>query len=81
MVGALLRLTEIEAGQILIDSIDVRNVHLARLRSAVGFVPQSTFLFEACPRPDALSRLICSLCTSPLSLFIQPDDLPRTGFQ
>lgn len=62
VVGALLRLTEIEAGEILIDSIDVRTVRLARLRSAVGFVPQSTFLFEACLRPDALICLICSLC-------------------
>ncbi len=48
MVGALLRLTEIEAGQILIDSMDIRNVRLARLRSAVSVVPQSAFLFEVC---------------------------------
>ena len=81
MVGALLRLTEIEAGQILIDSIDVRTVRLAHLRSAVGFVPQSTFLFEACLRPDAIFCLIRSLCSSTLSLSIQPDDLPWTGFQ
>lgn len=46
VVGALLRLTEIEAGQILIDSMDIRNVRLARLRSAVSVVPQSAFLFE-----------------------------------
>ncbi len=48
VVGALLRLTEIEAGQILIDSMDIRNVLLARLRSAVSVVPQSAFLFEVC---------------------------------
>lgn len=48
MVGALLRLTETERGQILIDSVDIRNVRLARLRSAIGVVPQSAFLFEAC---------------------------------
>ena len=81
MVGALLRLTEIEAGQILIDSIDVRTVRLARLRSAVGFVPQSTFLFEACLCPHALFCFIRSLCSSALSLPIQPADLPWTGFQ
>ena len=46
VLGALLRLTEIEAGQILIDSMDIRNVRLARLRSAVSVVPQSAFLFE-----------------------------------
>ncbi len=46
MVSALLRLTEIESGQILIDSVDIRNVRLARLRSAVAVVPQSAFLFE-----------------------------------
>ena len=46
VVSALLRLTEIESGQILIDSLDIRNVRLARLRSAVAVVPQSAFLFE-----------------------------------
>jgi len=46
VVSALLRLTEIESGQILIDSVDIRNVRLARLRSAVAVVPQSAFLFE-----------------------------------
>ena len=53
VVGALLRLTEIEAGQILIDSMDIRNVRLARLRFAVGVVPQSAFLFEARLPPAA----------------------------
>ena len=53
VVGALLRLTEIEAGQILIDSVDIRDVRLARLRSAVGVVPQSAFLFEARLLPAA----------------------------
>ena len=54
-MGALLRLTEIEAGQILIDSVDIRDVRLARLRSAVGVVPQSAFLFEVCIRLLSLS--------------------------
>ena len=48
---ALLRLTEIEAGQIFIDGVDIRNVRLACLRFAVGVVPQSAFLFEACLLP------------------------------
>ena len=52
VVGALLRLTEIEAGQILIDSMDIRNVRLARLRSAVSVVPQSAFLFEVASSLD-----------------------------
>ena len=51
VMGALLRLTEIESGQILIDSVDIRDVRLARLRSAVAVVPQSAFLFEACLPP------------------------------
>ena len=46
VVSALLRLTEIEAGQIRIDGCDIRGVHLRRLRSAIGVVPQSAFLFQ-----------------------------------
>ena len=59
VVGALLRLTEIEAGQILIDSMDIRNVRLARLRSAVSVVPQSAFLFEVSLLAGSPPRACC----------------------
>lgn len=49
LVGALLRLTELEGGEILIDGRDVRGVPLRRLRSALGVVPQAPFLFQVAP--------------------------------
>ncbi|MFN2597711.1 MAG: ABC transporter ATP-binding protein [Pyrinomonadaceae bacterium] len=33
-------------GTVLVDGVDVRDYPLARLRSAVGYVPQETFLFS-----------------------------------
>jgi ATP-binding cassette subfamily B protein len=42
----LLRIYEADEGQVLIDGHDVREVTLSSLRSAVGYVPQDTFLFS-----------------------------------
>jgi hypothetical protein len=46
LVNALLRLTEIEAGAILVDGHDIANISLRRLRTAIAIVPQTPFLFE-----------------------------------
>ena len=46
-MAALLRLAETQGGRITVDGVDVRNVPLPRLRSAIGVVPQAPFLFEA----------------------------------
>ena len=46
LVSALLRLTEVKDGQILIDGRDCRTVSLPVLRRAVGVVPQTPFLFK-----------------------------------
>lgn len=48
-MAALLRLAEIEGGDIVIDGCSVRSVPLRRLRSALGVVPQAAFLFEVTP--------------------------------
>ena len=40
------RLYDVSAGMILLDGQDVRTLPLARLRAAVGFVPQDSFLFS-----------------------------------
>lgn len=45
-VACLLRLAEVSAGEVIIDGVDVRQVPLKRLRSAIGYVPQSPFLFS-----------------------------------
>ena len=46
LVAALLRLAEIVSGDIAIDGCSVSSVPLRRLRSALGVVPQTAFLFE-----------------------------------
>lgn len=46
MVAALLRLTEIEGGAILVDGRDIGAVPLKHLRSAIACVPQTPFLFQ-----------------------------------
>ena len=60
VVKLLLRLYDTNAGRIALDGVDVRNVPLAELRRAVGYVGQDVFLFQgtvrenlAYGRPDA----------------------------
>jgi ATP-binding cassette subfamily B protein len=46
LVGLIPRLFEAPPGTVLVDGHDVRNLSLATLRGAVGYVPQETFLFS-----------------------------------
>ncbi len=46
LVNLVLRLFDVDQGQLLIDDIDVREIPLASLRHQIGFVPQETFLFS-----------------------------------
>ena len=46
LVSALLRLSEISGGAIIIDGKDIRAVTLKNLRRGVGMVHQTPFLFE-----------------------------------
>ena len=46
LISLLPRLHEPPAGTVFIDGIDVREIPLARLRGAIGFVPQEPFLFS-----------------------------------
>lgn len=46
LVAALLRLTEVTAGQVILDGRDCRTVPLPALRRAIGVVPQTPFLFK-----------------------------------
>ncbi|MBD2103402.1 ABC transporter transmembrane domain-containing protein [Leptolyngbya sp. FACHB-261] len=45
LVNLLLRFYDPQAGQILIDGVDVRSVTLRSLRRQIGIVPQETILF------------------------------------
>jgi ATP-binding cassette subfamily B protein len=51
------RLFDPPEGALFVDGIDVRRIPLARLRSAIGMVPQETFLFSSTIRENiALGR-------------------------
>lgn len=42
----LMRLYDVDSGQILINDIDIRNISMKSLYEIIGFVPQETFLFN-----------------------------------
>jgi ATP-binding cassette, subfamily B, multidrug efflux pump len=50
----IVRAYDAERGRILIDGVDLRNIDLAELRRAVGYVPQETFLFSETLRENVL---------------------------
>lgn len=47
LVNLIPRFYNVTSGRILIDGTDISGVTLSSLRSAIGFVPQETFLFSA----------------------------------
>ncbi len=46
LISLLPRLFDPPAGSVFIDGVDVRDLSLAQLRRAIGFVPQEAFLFS-----------------------------------
>ena len=46
LISLLARLHDPPPGTVFIDGVDVRNIPLATLRAAIGFVPQEPFLFS-----------------------------------
>ncbi|MCU0524039.1 MAG: ABC transporter ATP-binding protein/permease [Elainella sp. Prado103] len=46
LVKLLLRLYEIQAGEILLDGVNIRELQLAELRRAIGWVSQDVYLFH-----------------------------------
>jgi ATP-binding cassette, subfamily B, multidrug efflux pump len=47
LANALLRLLEISPEQIFLDGLDITDLRLVDLRSAIAYVPQDSFLFSA----------------------------------
>ncbi|HEV2856276.1 MAG TPA: ABC transporter ATP-binding protein [Thermoanaerobaculia bacterium] len=47
LLSLIPRLIDPPEGSLFVDGLDVRRVPLARLRSAIGMVPQETFLFSS----------------------------------
>jgi ATP-binding cassette subfamily B protein len=54
LVDLLVRTYDPDRGRVLIDGVDIRQLPLGELRSAVGFVPQETFLFSATLKENVL---------------------------
>jgi ATP-binding cassette subfamily B protein len=52
LVSLLARLFDPPPGSVLVDGHDVRELPLATLRAAIGFVPQESFLFSATLREN-----------------------------
>ncbi|MEH2115756.1 ABC transporter ATP-binding protein [Nostoc sp.] len=46
LANALLRLLDIESGQLFLDGVDITKIALADLRGAIAYVPQDSFLFS-----------------------------------
>src|SRR5579884_3352644 len=46
LINLVARLRDPDRGQVRVDGVDVRRIPLARLRQAIGLVPQETFLFS-----------------------------------
>src|SRR4029453_5137855 len=46
LISLLARLHDPPPGTVFVDGVDVREIPLAVLRSAIGFVPQEPFLFS-----------------------------------
>ncbi|MCC5634350.1 ABC transporter ATP-binding protein/permease [Nostoc sp. CHAB 5844] len=46
LANALPRLLDIAPGQLFLDGVDITNIVLADLRSAIAYVPQDSFLFS-----------------------------------
>ncbi len=52
VMNLLLRLYEIQSGQILFDGVDIATVTLKSLRSQIGYVAQENFLFKGTVREN-----------------------------
>lgn len=46
LVQLLLRMMDVEEGQILVDGVDIRDVNMDGFREQIGYVPQDVFLFS-----------------------------------
>jgi ATP-binding cassette subfamily B multidrug efflux pump len=72
LINLLPRLHEPPPGTVFLDGVDVREIPLATLRAAIGFVPQEPFLFS-----DTIAENI-AFGVEPQPRRAQPQDEPRT---
>lgn len=69
IINLIPRLYDVEAGQVLFDGVDVRNLDLKLLRDNIGIVSQETYLFNGTIRenllyakPDATEEELIDAC-------------------
>ncbi|MES4902766.1 MULTISPECIES: ABC transporter ATP-binding protein [unclassified Streptomyces] len=69
LIKLLTRTWDVDAGQVLIDGVDVRKLRLAELRAIIGVVTQETFMFNdtirnnlRLARPDADEDELVEAC-------------------
>ena len=82
IAGLLLRMYDVESGQILLDGQDITSLNLHQLRQKIGYVPQDAFLFSdtiekniAFGEPDATSDHIKEI-TKNAAIYDDIDRLP-----
>lgn len=61
-MNALLRIVELEKGQILIDGQDIQAVGLAKLRSSIAVIPQDPVLFSGKFQSYLVTLCMCRGC-------------------
>jgi ABC-type multidrug transport system fused ATPase/permease subunit len=54
IINLIPRLFDVSQGSITVDGVDVRDIHLPKLRSLIGFVPQSATLFTGSIKDNIL---------------------------
>eukprot|EP00898_Chlorokybus_atmophyticus_P001163 jgi/Chlat1/2047/Chrsp17S02516 len=52
ILSVLFQMVESEFGTVLLDGVDISSVPLHRLRSSIGIIPQSSFLFQGSVRDN-----------------------------
>src|SRR5262249_56134672 len=74
LIGLLPRLHEPPPGTVLVGSADVREIPLAQLRGAIGFVPQEPFLFS-----DTIAENVAFAITTNTKAAERTNDLVHTA--
>ncbi len=52
LLNLIPRLYDVKSGEVLVDGVDVREYQLSALRSRIGYVPQTSFLFSGTIRSN-----------------------------
>ena len=80
LISLLARLHDPPPGTVFVDGVDVREIPLGVLRSAIGFVPQEPFLFSDTIADNVAFGLDATLASgAPPRMHQPPEDTARRG--